>query len=287
MTQSESDLFWGISADAVFTTISTLLVLSLGYIGNRLYEHHKRRVELNSLKEYFVSLVELLDVPIQRQVDSFILFARRLKEKKDGGYSLGTVAAFNLENIKTIKHFDLYELFLKGRNKNIPANAAAFQSMQVNLHMIEMVKEKFSVEYDGFHTKALALEHKWRAGMTGYREAYDKLWANKAAVGFTTGFPDPLHVELQKLQKDWLQTTNYASMYVAIDKFIRPMRELCLRYPGGQGMPIFLKHAMDCIDAYENYVHVHKKYRRTFLLYARKLRGAKWELDAAIKTLAQ
>jgi hypothetical protein len=242
-------------------------------------------MELKALREYFCALVELLSVPIDRQASAFITFSRTLKKTRGGNYTLARVAAFNLENIKAVKLFDLYELFLKGRKNNIHSRARAFQSMQAALHMIEVIKENFEKEFTAFIESALKFEQQWKNAMIAYRESYDELWSGIAARGTALNVVDPFLIELQALHAEWVRVLDHSRMHVAIDSFVHPLRKLCLKHPSGEKMTTFLKHAMDCIDAYNNYDYIHTPYRRTFLLYARKLLSSKRDLQHALQGL--
>lgn len=276
---------FSVSNDVVFTTVVTISVFGLGYVGNRLYERHKRKMDLRSLKEYFIALIDLLNEPITRQADSFITFSRRLKQKHESSYSISKIAAFNLENIKEISHFDLYELFLKGQQNDVKKKTEFFQKIQVSLRVLEAIGSTYENDFTAFMNKALAFQERWRSGMTAIRDAHDEYMTELAVADFNPGGGDRFVQPLRELFDSFVKIENHRDMHVAIDVFIRPLRELCIKHPASKKMPVFLRHAMACIDAYENSVQLHRTYRRIFLIYAKRLNNARRDLNHAIANL--
>lgn len=272
------------SPDTIFTVFVTIFIFIAGYIANRIYDRHKRKKELETLQKYFCYVIQHIDEPIKKQVDHFSKFARDLKNDAPRLRQLTHTLIPELENIKQIKHSDLYDIFLGGKSKNIDERAKSLKKFQESIHLIEYLYNNYQKRFKDFSETLTRHEKKWDENISLIVRHFDEVVSgivkNKTLAG-----QEPLIEDINLLIKKISTTSDYKLPKNASRDFIGPLIELCKKHIGDGKEPFFLNHAMKCNEAYANIQNTQYVYRRYFLKSARSLNKARIELYESIKVL--
>ena len=130
---SEKCTFFGVTIDTIFTVFTTIIIFFLGYIFNKKVERDKENNRMKELEGYFLKLIELLDSPIKKQIDSFVSLSEKLKKTKEQNYNFQLVASFNLNLLKEISNLDLYKIFVSNKQGKIKEKTSLFEKLRNNI----------------------------------------------------------------------------------------------------------------------------------------------------------
>lgn len=273
-TLTNNSNFWGISFDAWFTGLTPILIFILGYIINEIIKNNNEKKRLEELEMYFLSLIQILDQPLKKQIEVFIKFSHSLKEKKTQHLILSKVPNFHVEQIKEISSKDLYSIFIKNKKGSISKKTELYGKLRASIDFFDEVKKSgnyyitmFSENYRKYQTElTLSLE---KLDITFFR-----MMAESKAASLEQ---DPLLNNMSKTRSAWKSIENegidYKDMYIAKEMYIEPLRELYNQNIRDARSAIFLKYIMKSIYAFNNIQETKKVCRRHYLIAAKKLQN--------------
>lgn len=279
-----NETWHGVSHDTIFTTFITIFIFIAGYIANRLYDRYKRNKELKILKKYFCYVVEHIDEPIRKQVTNFVKFSHALKTKTKKNYHLGHSLVPALENIKNIKHSDLYDIFLNVNSSKIDMRAKNLQKFHESIYLMEYVYTSYPKRFNDFSEALSKHEKKWNVSITSIVRCFDEFVSDAVSRGIQRG-KDMFLEEVDELLKKNNKNPDYRRPNIAIKIFIHPLIEICKKFIGDGRATVLLKYSLECNEAYENSKNAHYVYRKYFILTARSLNKARIDLYKSFEEL--
>jgi len=274
----------GISIDTIFTTSITISVFIAGYITKKIYDDSVRKKGLKETSEYFCTLIELLNKPIERQINGFVDFAHHLKRKGKEDYQLLTVSGFNVENIKQVKHQDLYEIFFRDRKLNVQEITKDFQTFQENLSLMESINQSYKNVFNNFMQRYYELLKEWNTNMKAIHNTFNEIANSKLKQGLKKG-DDPFFEKLDLLLAHYQSNSDYQNEHEGINILINPLRKLCSENLTHPNSPQILSFGTNCLIAYKNIEKGNNMTRRYYITTARQLNTARYHLNCVIEKL--
>ncbi len=281
----------GITRDTMFSTFVAIGIFILGYIANRIYENWKKRQELEEIRKYFYILVKLLSEPIDKQIKGFLEFCDVLKKPPGGRYAFTAVASFSLETLKQVQHFDLYQIFLKGKSKvnhaktlEFENKVKSFQKIHDSIHVLESIEGQYLNTYSDFIEGKKIYEKLWVESATALQtfllEQSGILTAKKSNTD-----EEPFFHELTQHTISFQEREDKDAIHIMVEHYIRPAQDICEKHIVDERAVLFLTRLIACMDAYDAIVRMHHTTRTQFLLYARRTQTAKIDLEKGLNEL--
>ena len=276
----------GVSYDTIFTVITTLLIFVLGYIVNRRIEDEKENKRLVELEEYFVKLIELLEVPLLKQKDALVEFTRKLKQNTEQHYFVADVTSFRVDMIKDIENRDLYDIFIKRKRGGIELKTHLFRKIRGQIDYLDEVKKTIKSSFEELMEKSSGHESIYKENLKVTSEAFDNMLTQNIANGIKPE-QDFFLVELDKIRLAWMKTGTderpFQDRYLARQHYLEPVQKLCRSTFGDSRATFILKHILECIYAFDNIEEIKYVYRRHFLQDARGIQKALIEIKNCLK----
>jgi hypothetical protein len=260
----------GVSADTIFTVLTSLFVFIIGYIINLRIERHKEKKRLRELKEYFLTLIKLLEGPLNRQSHGLIDLSKQLKNSKDISLSFGIVAGFKVDLVKSINAEDLYKIFI-AEHKDIPAQTQRFQTFLDSIEYIAEVR-KTIIEFDKIPLKIEKYSTVYNENLKAINSTIDEMIINHTVKKFTNA-DDPYLTDIVDLRLAWISIDNYRDRNISLKYFVEPLLQFFRGKANDVRSAIFLKHLLECVMAYQNIEHVKYVWEADVTSYAQEIQA--------------
>src|SRR5258706_15415555 len=101
---TEQATFYGVSVDAMFTTFVTIFIFLLGYVFNRWYDRSKEKTRLREVREFFLSSVDHLLAPMQKQADSLNNLSSQIAAETHQDFTLEETPDLYVNPLKSVSH---------------------------------------------------------------------------------------------------------------------------------------------------------------------------------------
>lgn len=272
----------GVSADTIFTVLTSLFVFIIGYIINQRIERRKEKKRLRELKEYFVTLIELLEGPLNRQSLGLVDLSKQLKNSKDISLSFGVVAGFKVDLVKSINTEDLYKIFIS-EHKDIPAQTQQFQTLLESIEYIAEVR-KTIMEFDKIPLKIEKYSTVYNENLKAINSTIDEMIINHTVKNLTNA-DDPYLTDIVGLRLAWIGIDNYRDRNISLNHFVEPLLQFFRGRANDVRSAIFLKHLLECLMAYQNIEHVKHVWEVDVTRYAHELQAHLSKIKSAISKI--
>lgn len=271
----------GISIDTIFTVLTTLTIFIAGIIVERWIESNKERRRLKELEEYFIKLIEICEKSVLKQADGFKEFADKLVEKKDQHFHLLDVSAFSMEPMKEIDNKDIFAIYIKNKKGDVALKTELFRKLRGNIEHMDNIKLSYKNAFQVFIDKFDKFQNDYNENLKLTSEAYDNMRTYNE-VNKVKPEADPFLLKLDEIRALWAglekEGINFRDRYVARDKYIEPVRNLCRDSIGDPRAVYVLKHIMECTYAFDNTEELKVFYSDHFLLDSKSLKKSMDEI---------
>ncbi len=276
----------GVSVDTIFTVFTTIAIFILGIIVERIIEQRKEEKRLKELEEYFIRLVELSEKAVLKQADGFKDFADKLLEKKDQDFHLLDVSAFSMEPFKEIDKKDLFTIFIKNKKGDIKIKTEFFRKLLGGIEHLDNIKTSYKNVYSAYIDKFDKFQRDYNENLIVTSDAYDNMRTYNEANKIKPE-DDPFLFKLDRIRASWAslekEGVDYRDRYIAMEKYIEPIRILCREASGDQRSVYVLKHIMNCIYAFDNIETLKKFYSDHFKLDSDSLKKSFSDIKECLK----
>jgi len=218
--------FWGISNNTVFTTLTTIGILLLGYIANKRFENWKENKRLTDFKKYFINYLKSLLPKIDKQILEYKNLSETitLNERKDlaFGESLGS----SLIGFKNLPFNDIYKIFISNFKNKDTEKYVMYNNLIDCLNFFDRQIEYAQRNFNEYLSKYNQYVYNWEEYGDMILRKQDEFvsLANRTDINakedeFLNNFVEIVH--------NWHQNKDCANIDIFETVFIEPLRKLC------------------------------------------------------------
>ncbi len=240
-----------VKTDTVFTVGASLLVFILGFLSTLIVNWWKEWRKQKKLEHYFYTIVELMEVAVNRQAEELISFSERLKEKKSQSLMLSSVSALNLDPLFDVNKEDTFRIFCINNKLNKDEAGKLYFDVYANLYHMQSIKDSIPEDFNKWWSVVEKLSEDWNEGVKQikavFREIIVKITKREAGIS-------PLMREYGQIEAAWLKIENNRDMYVMKQEYVDKINKLGEKYrddPDAWGLiPALSKctHTIESID---------------------------------------
>jgi hypothetical protein len=248
-------------------------------------EISKENRRLIELEKYFIKLIDLVEEPAIKQKESLLAFTAKLKNRIDQHYTLSYVTTFRVDLIKEIENRDLYEIFIMRKKGDIKVKTDLFQQIRGQIDYLDEVKKSLRSSFEDFMNRSEKYDAIYKENIAITNDAFANMIVQN---GLNEVHPeqDILLRELDKIRALWVRSGTierpFQDRYLARVHYLDPVRQLCTLNPTDPRATFILKHILECIHAFDNMEEIKYVYRRHFLIDARGIQKALFEIRKAL-----
>ncbi|MBI2427963.1 MAG: hypothetical protein HYV29_04070 [Ignavibacteriales bacterium] len=246
--------FYGVSYDAIFTTVVTISIFIFGYIINRFIEYRKEVRSKKELRELIIVQLNTLLEPIEKQSIAFKELSDSIISKKyqDYVYQEGNYHTGYLTNLPSV---DIYKSFVYGSKKYKSERIKAYNLFLKTLAFFgrqsQITKDQF-IEFIGRHKSYIDI---WNEHTNAIVRYHDYLLSfakrNKISPG-----KDPFLKEFNLIIHNWAKIQNRTDIQTLLEHFLKPLKALCLANPSDERTNVLLPRIIEANQAYSNREHL-------------------------------
>jgi len=255
--------FFGVSADTIFTTCITIFIFLLGYIVTRLIQTSSESKRLNELKIYYTLLVRDLLKPIsdyQVQIEELSL---QISDKSQGDINFQAPKGLYFDHINKINQQDLFKIFVSRNRKLKNQRFEEYKNLQDNIEYLKTIPKDLKESFQAYIDKSQKYLQNWNDSIDFIGRQFDKyMFAIRNSDKKPTD--DPFFHGMDKLTHTWSKKEDYRNLYIAIESFINPLKELLKKYPTDPRTIELMPAIIKCKSAFENLTGLKKFYSATF-----------------------
>ncbi len=249
-------------------------IFNRGIRKRREEEEAKESKRLDELKDYVLTLLKLLEIPIDKQIANYLKFSNNLKTIDEINYTPAFEVSLNTKNFRSVNRQDLYKIFVTRSEGDTSSKAKFYQELNAQIDYIKVAKQSFEESFKYFATEHKLFVETWQDNINKIGQGKNHMATDANARGMQPG-DDPFLDEFTNLFSEWVQANDYKQRHVAVDKFIVPLESICEKYHSDLRATIILTYCVNCLLAFKNIEHLKRFTRKDTVESACRLRNTK------------
>lgn len=229
MVNNTSQTIFGISHDALFTTITPISIFIFGYILNRFNDYRKERKRLIEVKDYFFALCDFLERPIRIQISVFNEYRKNISSKDQINFTYKDTSDLDIKNFSNVSHKDLYKILFRKKRDEIKIKTQRFNEILNSINFIGRQKENTLKNFNTFYDDFKKYESQWINYSDSILRNYDcfisYIKQNNIKVS-----EDLFLKDSDRIIHSWAQLENSSNMYIKYRELITQLRTVCNKH---------------------------------------------------------
>ena len=250
----------------------------------KLRELEKEDERLRDLEEYIKANISLLSRPIDKQVESYLRFTKKLKSKVEQDYDPEEITSLHTKNLKRIDHTDFYKIFVTRKKGELQKRVELFQYLSADIDFIDTSLKSFRGTLKYFKGKYELYISLWNRNMTKINELKNFINVD-VEIAKTVPEQDPFYITMNKIFKEFPKKKDYTEPDVAIIEFIEPLRKLCDNQVADRRAVLMSNLSMKCFYAHQNLTALKHFTWRIIVDKAIQLRKSKKRMTKTLKEI--
>lgn len=245
--------FFGLPIDPiVFTVLTPIIILFVGYLLNKENEKKKEKNKLHDIRLYFYSQVESLLNVIPKQKTKVDEYINKLKEEKIQNLEFSLLVDFQIKHLLDLPKTDLFTVIVSKERKTKEKRLALFWKCQQSFDLVDWYSKNFKDRFDYVFTKCSEYERRWNEAFTFVAKFHDR-WITDVAYKNIDIKSDPFLNGFWELYHAWAKSGASRDMYIVEQKLIDPLIQHCKdTQPNYYGLYL-LEELLACKAAVENH----------------------------------
>lgn len=271
-----------VSIDNLLTILVTITLFFLGYRFSRRLDEKKENERLKNLERYFNVLIGVLHEPLTSQAEKLEKYSKQIVENKQQNLVLPYLPSFNLTQLKSINNQDLFEIFASKKIGTIQDRVKDFQIILDKIEYFDQVKQSLVRDMEHLDERLSKYSSTYGENIGIISKFLDNQASDLYAKN-TDLTQDKFMYRIHLIKEEWMKNDRFPDIYISCPNFIEKLHLLCQDTPGDKRADFVLEHTMDCILAFQNYVHAKKFYSETFARYSKEMLEGWDKLSAIMK----
>lgn len=214
----------GISRDVVVT----ISIFFLGFVLNRIYDRHIERRHLKKVRAFVIVYLQSLEKPIEQQVAAYQEFADQLSSLKHQDM-IFQEDAIRSDYLKSVSQLDVFRALVFGLGKMRDRRIENLNSVLEALDYIERLRRLANLQFNYLFETYKSYSLIWNDSTNAIQRHFDS-YRSAAKRNNIPSSEDPFLRDLDKLIYTWQQSPDGEEMQVMLDKYVHPVKDLCLKY---------------------------------------------------------
>lgn len=279
---STQDTIYGISIDTIFTTLTTISIFILGFIIKWWFENKKLNKELSDKKLYYLDTFRTLITPIYSQATHYKNLAKQIasKSKIQFVYKEESLLYTILSTIRITD--ELYIIFVNKVQDKKETKFSNYQEIIKTIGYLNGQRGKTQLNYEKFFDNFRKYENDWNNAGMGIISTFDKC-ASDLLKNNIKKSDDKFFTQVDEITYKWQQTEDCRNIYIAKEKLINPLHELCIKNLSDSRALVFIEYTKLANTAFMNYTHLKKIYSKSFKEIANNMDEVGNKLSGTIK----
>lgn len=240
-----SDKLWGISFDALASTIITIIVFILGVLSKYLYDKWKNAKRLKNISYYFKSNIKNLIIIAEKEIDSLNDIIFQLSRKKEDHLLFKDNSSISFDFYNKLSHVDLFEIFLyyskiKNKENNIDQFISTTNDIESLKYLIKHSRDNFINYYnilDTYFKRCVEAFKQVSYTINDYKKNNIQNNIDLKDDRFLAG--------IISLAIQYNKQVNPKDINIQYEHFIKPLIDICNNFTKEIRSPEIIKHAMD------------------------------------------
>jgi hypothetical protein len=275
----------GLSIDpVVFTVLTPIIILFIGYWLNKRNEKIKEKNKLLDIRLYFYSQVESLLESITKQKVNVDDFINKLREEKIQNLVFYLLPEFQIKHLLDLPKTDLFSVLVSKEKKTRIRRVSLFWDCQQSFDIVDWLSTNFPNRFGYIIAKCSEYEKRWNEAIT-YVGNYHDRWITESVKNKSNIQSDPFLNGFFEIYHQWAQEVAYRDMYVAENKLIMPLIQHCKNTLPISNAQLLLEELLKCKDAVDNHRNLRNNSIEEFGNYSKQLDKVSTDLTTAINEL--
>lgn len=236
------DFIGRVSDDAIFATVTALLVLSIGGLFKWLYDHIKQAFSRRDLRNYFLEYLKSLLLPLQNRINVFKELSDNARaEVKDFTFKDVFVRS---DHISQLEHTELFASLVGSFHLNKNKRIGAFNELLETLEFLTRQMTIAKAQFDYFFSNYRFYFDSWRNSVNQIIKYRRELLAY-AHINNLKEPDDPFLAEINQIHNSWGELSNKDDYKIVNEHLIDPVKTVCFKYQKEPRRVMFLSDVAD------------------------------------------
>ncbi len=242
MYKSFFDFIGRVSDDAIFATVTALLILSIGGFFKWLYDHIRRVISRRYLRNYFLEYLKSLLMPLENRISVYKELSDNAKaELKDFVFKDIFVRS---DHISQLEHTELFASLVGDFHWNKKKRTNAFNELLETLEFLTRQMLITKGQHDYFYNNYRFYFDSWRNSVNQIIKYRRELIAY-AHINNLKEPDDPFLAEINQIHNSWGNLSNKDDYKIVNEHLIDPVKTVCFNYQKEPRRVMFLSDIAD------------------------------------------
>lgn len=274
--------FFSVSYDAIFTTVFTIIVFSLGLYFARRLDRNKEKKRLEELGVYYLDLLSSLIEPIKKQRQHLKSLADSIKDKKSRNFEYKESSDLLFDVFDQIPNQDIYKIFIINKKSSGDDRYVHYGNILHCIEFLKLQRIRSRRNVDRFMKDLRRYQSDWNDNVMSIGRSFDRYLSILHGKGIKVS-EDPFFDKFNALLTNLRKLDDFRNMYVYKENFLGDLKKHCQgNYDDPRAFEL-IEFIVSANYAFNDLVNLKKFYSKAFQDESEKLRDFKNKLEQAVE----
>jgi hypothetical protein len=274
-------LGFNVKDDTIVTIFITLFVFLAGLLATIYNERRKENKRLKELEQFFYTIAEMIEGPIEALISELSSISEKLKENNTDNLLLKCFSAFDIFNNQlNINPFDSYKIFISKKKGDIKIRSKNYYELFQGLYSIKAINDSYKSDFVSLMQKEVHWQKIWNDNLQEIVNYFVMMLERN-----NYKLDDSLLRDYNDIVKEWHGISNYTDMFIAYENYLLRIKNLHLKYHASHQLSNLLVLLHKCQYAYHELVNIRLFSASVFMQHAEDLKGHRNLIKSAIAAI--